>query len=116
MQVYPMKREIFEKRFPRKPKMSRGDLYVSCEESTELYDTAMGFVPGGQMRQQFYEDPYELADLDTGNTSREPGLASSEEAVVCGRCGWMYETRVDDNGRRLRITSLVIVHRNHRPL
>jgi len=72
--VYPMKREVFEQRFP-KPKMrERGEgvcseilkcMAAPCEASLD-----MGLAPGGQMRQEIYDDPYRLDDWQLDATSR----------------------------------------------
>ena len=65
--VYPMKREVFEERFDTEVLLAReGDVRV-CD-AMGLMD--MGLAPGGRMRQEIYDDPYELDDWDTDHTSR----------------------------------------------
>ena len=71
--VYPMKRDIFEKRFPKIdriiPEISfEEDLCLSLEEPQACYD--MGLAPGGRMKQEIYEDPFELNDWEMDNRSR----------------------------------------------
>ena len=72
IEIFPMRREVFEKRFPVK-KRSRG-LYLSSSLYNKLEDCcespAMGLAPGGQMRQEIYEDPFSIHDWDTGHSSR----------------------------------------------
>jgi hypothetical protein len=74
IQVFPMRREIFEKRFPEQ------DDDVCCNISFMMDDTgvdcvhesncSMGLAPGGSIKQKIYDDPYDSTDWDTGNTSR----------------------------------------------
>ena len=70
--VYPMKREVFEKRFRKarvRRRRGRRDVYsdgVSCAPAA--FD--MGLAPGGRMRQEIYDDPYGLDDWDTSASSR----------------------------------------------
>lgn len=71
--VAPMKREVFERRFP---KVDRRRPRFAVEEDTASYCLAcaapagMGLAPGGRMRQKIYPDPFDLADYDTGNAGR----------------------------------------------
>ena len=68
--VYPMKGEVFEERFPKSgPELARfaGDVQY-CLGSTGSFD--LGLAPGGRMKQEIYDDPYDLSDWDTGHTSR----------------------------------------------
>lgn len=68
--AYPMKREVFEERFPRsEPVVAYASEDVRfCLESAGEID--MGLAPGGRMRQEIYDDPYDLSDWDTDHTSR----------------------------------------------
>jgi hypothetical protein len=71
--VYPMKRNIFEKRFPKVeqiiPDVSfEEDLCLSLEEPKASYD--MGLAPGGRMKQEIYEDPFDLNDWEMDHRSR----------------------------------------------
>jgi len=72
--VYPMKREVFEARFPKRPKRKRGmdaQLCRMCAPMEEcVAGAAMGLAPGGKMRQEIYDDPYTLKDWDQGQGSR----------------------------------------------
>jgi hypothetical protein len=71
IEVFPMRPENFEKRFPKVPKMVAGLVerrfgMVACCD----LDTGMGLAPGGRMRQEIYADPYSIHDWDTEHTSR----------------------------------------------
>jgi hypothetical protein len=71
--VYPMKREVFEKRFP-KIERKYEDSDMICE-SPSLMSMAvgaadMGLAPGGRMRQEIYKDPFKLSDWDLDHKSR----------------------------------------------
>lgn len=67
--VFPMKREVYERRFPKKRRGERSDLVC---ESMALSSSAegMGLAPGGRMRQEIYDDPFDPADWDLENGSR----------------------------------------------
>jgi hypothetical protein len=70
--VYPMKREVFESRFPVREELARygGVRYcIPCLASADATG-AMGLAPGGRMRQEIYDDPFKLSDWDTAHTSR----------------------------------------------
>ena len=64
--VYPMKREIFEKRFP----VITRDFFV--QESRVMFSTTsdMALAPGGKMHQEIYEDPFEFSDWNQDMKSR----------------------------------------------
>ena len=69
----PMKREVFERRFPIKEKPRYAVRY--CFEGSPGIRFAarapeMGLAPGGRMKQEIYEDSYELGDWDLGHNSR----------------------------------------------
>lgn len=71
--VYPMKREVFERRFPKHTARLLGER--RCRAATavsafacELAD--MGLAPGGRMKQEIYDDPFDFAEWDTANSSR----------------------------------------------
>ena len=67
--AFPMKREAFEKRFPKRPKRERGVMYsMVCECAPCMPD--MGLAPGGRMKQEIYHDKYALADWDLDHASR----------------------------------------------
>jgi hypothetical protein len=59
--VYPMKRQVFESRFPE-----RFVLY----QKIGICASEMGLAPGGKMRQEIYSDPFDLTDWDLANSSR----------------------------------------------
>lgn len=71
--VYPMKRKAFERRFPKRSvrRTRRGGLQpmaMACEMAAASPD--MGVAPGGRMRQEIYDDPFDFADWDTDHRSR----------------------------------------------
>jgi hypothetical protein len=67
----PMKREVFDRRFP-KPQIDRLSEYRGIPQTMELNAMAadMGLAPGGVMRQEIMEDPYAISDWDLDNASR----------------------------------------------
>ncbi len=80
--VYPMKREVFERRFPkRRLMMARRSAAMGfaapapccapCEESEADEACAdMGLAPGGRMEQEIYDDPFDMKDWDLNRGSR----------------------------------------------
>ncbi len=70
--VYPMKREVFEKRFPRRDerevRAKRTPCYLEVDTCASGVD--MGLAPGGRMTQEIYEDPFDWNDWDTEHSSR----------------------------------------------
>ena len=66
--VAPMKRDVFERRFPK-----RDDVQVryriACEARADSHPD-MGLAPGGKMRQKICRDPFDPADYDTDHASR----------------------------------------------
>ena len=73
LQVFPMKREVFERRFPKEeyPDVlyQRADCCVLPPQPM-LTGEAMSLAPGGMMRQEIYEDPFDISDWDTEHSSR----------------------------------------------
>jgi len=75
IQVLPMRREIFEKRFPEQEEspfdgcisFMLDDSPPNCVMESSI---SMGLAPGGSIKQKIYDDPYDSTDWDTGNTSR----------------------------------------------
>lgn len=68
IEVFPMRPEIFEKRFPVVPKMPRySKRALACADELP---GGMGLAPGGRMRQEIYEDPFSIHDWDTGHSRR----------------------------------------------
>ncbi len=69
--VYPMKRDVFERRFPKlapPPPGFRVDM-VCCQAKSPSAPE-MGLAPGGKMKQDIYEDPYDFDDWDLTQSSR----------------------------------------------
>jgi hypothetical protein len=71
IEVFPMKREVFERRFPVRTRIrdTREELCGAClyAPGTTL---GMGLAPGDRMRQEIYDDPYSIHDWDTKHSSR----------------------------------------------
>ncbi len=68
--VYPMKREVFERRFPiqerrRYSELARGGVFACAAPAA-----AMGLAPGGLMKQEIYQDTFDFDDWDTTQSSR----------------------------------------------
>jgi hypothetical protein len=75
IEVFPMRREVFEQRFPIVPQRfvgGKGDrmLFSLALNEPPSCTTAMGLAPGGRMRQEIYKDPYSIHDWDTEHGSR----------------------------------------------
>jgi len=69
--VYPMKREAFERRFPEgRHRFAREHLQFSLSEKCASTLPDMGLAPGGRMKQEIYEDPYDFNDWDRKVSSR----------------------------------------------
>jgi len=74
--AYPMKREIFEKRFPKIDfkKESRIMYQMAapdpCSNIAESTSFDMGLAPGGKMHQEIYEDPFKFDDWNQDINSR----------------------------------------------
>lgn len=66
--VYPMRRSVFERLFPkgRDAEMEPSIAYMALPEMA----LGMGFAPGGRMRQEIYQDPYGLEDWRTRTRGR----------------------------------------------
>ncbi len=69
--AYPMKREVFERRFPE------GDTLMYCAPAAAAparvarsRQADMGLAPGGRMKQEIYTDPFGLDDWDLTQKSR----------------------------------------------
>lgn len=88
IEVFPMKREVFERRYPvqiRKYAADRrggykgggGEFLGQMTNSSRsrvlrsaVPQAAMGMGAGGQMKQQIFEDPFELSDWETSTMNR----------------------------------------------
>ena len=73
--VYPMKREIFEKRFPKvEPLLASLKLSRDMPSPYFLKEDpvcfSMGLAPGGRMKQEIYKDPFDLDDWEVNQRSR----------------------------------------------
>jgi hypothetical protein len=68
--VYPMKREVFERRFPED---ERADSYLMAEKSAmrcRAVPGGKGLAPGGRMKQEIFEDSFDFDDWDQAQKSR----------------------------------------------
>jgi hypothetical protein len=73
LMVFPMKREAFERRFPKQKKRWDDDVRYSLARADGIpaaMELEMGLAPGGLMVQDIYDDPFDLSDWDIENTSR----------------------------------------------
>ena len=70
--AYPMKRKVYEKRFPKVPRRKVRGRSVELPMEFEATQAAapMGLAPGGRMKQEIYSDPYGIDDWDAGMSSR----------------------------------------------
>ena len=82
--VYPMKRKVFERRFPKQSRLMRSKMVMGIgmgmaapcsapaqyEECCEEMSADMGLAPGGRMEQEIYDDPFDLKDWDLDQGSR----------------------------------------------
>jgi len=72
--VCPMKRKVFEQRFPKiKEQIRQIESFAHYDDLSEAIPCClsdMGLAPGGQMKQEIYEDPFKLSDWDQTTTSR----------------------------------------------
>jgi hypothetical protein len=71
--VYPMKREVFERRYPRGrtlPRRRFRDSFLAGESPLAMRSFGMGLAPGGRMRQEIFDDPYALDDWELDSKSR----------------------------------------------
>ena len=68
----PMKREVYERKVARARPSASLDLASVriCEAPAEVARPDMGLAPGGRMRQEIYEDEFELEDWDQRHRSR----------------------------------------------
>jgi hypothetical protein len=75
VEVIPMKKENFERRFPKRKPV----LYSTCDSieyergfgpSAAAASIDMSLAPGGMMKQEIYEDPYGLEEWARGYTAR----------------------------------------------
>ncbi len=68
-----MKREVFDRRFPKQETRARSRrAWTGFAESdpASIVTPDMGLAPRGRMRQEIYDDPYEFDDWQLDATSR----------------------------------------------
>jgi len=72
IEAYPMKREVFEERFPaiEAVRFSIADTPIDDGSLKQHARRDMGVAPSGRMRQPVAADPYELRDWDLTRSSR----------------------------------------------
>lgn len=67
--IHPMKRDVFERRFPKRKRvmraMERGGVSFCVARKADL-----GLAPGGRMKQEISRDPYGLGDWEERPTAR----------------------------------------------
>jgi hypothetical protein len=68
--AFPMKRAVFEKRFPKRPKRDSLVCHSMADPCTRSACMDMGLAPGGRMKQEIYDDPYRQEDWDLEHGSR----------------------------------------------
>jgi hypothetical protein len=73
--AYPMRRKAFERRFPKMVARMRGAVQydmsdLACASMPAPACADMGLAPGGRMRQEIYEDPYDARDWERTAHSR----------------------------------------------
>jgi hypothetical protein len=67
--VNPMKREVFERRFPEgESRHVRVPLLARASRAAPA--AAMGLAPGGRMKQKIHSDPFGIDDWDVNHKSR----------------------------------------------
>ncbi|HKB01332.1 MAG TPA: hypothetical protein VKD90_03890 [Gemmataceae bacterium] len=72
--IYPMKREVFERRFPER-ELEERESYRSfaagaVSRGAKYKKSDMGLAPGGRMKQEIYEDPFDFDDWDLTQRGR----------------------------------------------
>lgn len=71
LEIFPMRTEAFEKRFPVVRDIRFGFRAAEYSQVACCMEAgSMGLAPGGRMRQEIYADPYSIHDWDTEHTSR----------------------------------------------
>ena len=71
--VYPMKREVFERRFPEVETIDSCLMDFEVSAAAPKFKRmrgAMGLAPGGAMKQEIYADPFAFNDWDQTQKSR----------------------------------------------
>ncbi len=71
IQVVPMRKDAFERRFPvQPPRRHYTGEHALMSPPPCPPASGMGLAPGGRMRQAIEQDPYDLADWHVAETSR----------------------------------------------
>lgn len=74
IEVFPMKAEVFDRRFPIVRRQASGMRFRDTAHAmcglAECVAEEMGLAPGGRMRQEIYEDPFNIHDWDTEHGGR----------------------------------------------
>jgi hypothetical protein len=70
IEVFPMRREAFERRFPVVRRRRTGVCADVAFSALDALSPAMGLAPGGRMRQEIFEDPFSIQDWDTEHGGR----------------------------------------------
>ena len=69
--AYPMRREVFDRRFPERDAADyRGITRGGMARAEKRRSADMGLAPGGLMKQEIYEDPFDSDDWDQSEKSR----------------------------------------------
>lgn len=69
--VYPMKKSVFEERFSELKDELQAEVMLSrCMSVCEATAPDMGLAPGGKMKQEIYDDPFDFDDWDQSVSSR----------------------------------------------
>jgi hypothetical protein len=70
--VVPMKRQAYEKRFPKRPPGERARFEFCMAESLALpcAGADMGLAPGGRMKQEIYRDTFKASDWDLDHSGK----------------------------------------------
>ncbi len=69
--AYPMRREVYEERFARRAPARHGSVTGAVPAlMTVKAALDMGLAPGGRMRQEIFDDPFDVHDWDREHASR----------------------------------------------
>jgi hypothetical protein len=71
LEIFPMKAESFEQRFPAVRRLHESlSMHVPSHKLAGAVPGSMGLAPGGRMRQEIHRDPFSIHDWDEGHSSR----------------------------------------------
>lgn len=65
--AYPMKPEAYKRHRAKRPVFAEDMMCMACAEPAAA---DMGLAPGGKMRQQIYDDPYDFSEWEQQHSSR----------------------------------------------